>query len=402
MQALAQLGLQGFPMAIDSKNPLTVNGSLSSSDRALTAGALRKYAPSAFYNLKPSNTLKLRAAMASASANCNVLCIGPSTTAGESTGQGTTQAVNSWVAQLADRLSARGIPAGANNRFGCMSSLWSYLIAADGRVSATGGVSQGGTVTAGGNSINIPVGGTFSFTPQKPVDTFIVTTYATAASRSFRLTAGTGTPVAVSQAVAGVITNTTVTADALGTKTLLLDNVVGGTVVIVGVRAFDNSRREISLLNWGVSGARADQLIENTDTIAGRLAMITAFAAPGAILDDLAINDWRQGIAVATTQASITTLANRVISAGGNPILTTPLFDGGTAGTTAQQDLYAAMTFDVADTLDLPVIDVRSSWVSYAAANGLSLYSDTVHPLAKGYAMKAALMTEFFSKLRGM
>ncbi|GAA4216934.1 hypothetical protein GCM10022253_14350 [Sphingomonas endophytica] len=74
--------------------------------------------------------------------------------------------------------------------------------------------------------------------------------------------------------------------------------------------------------------------------------------------------------------------------------MTTPLWDGGVTGFTASQNDYAAATIATALAADVPVLDVRAAWRSFAVANGLGWYSDTVHPTFLGYATKASLVSE--------
>lgn len=338
--------------------------------------------------LDPMKLMTWRAARANPDVDTPVAFVGDSTYAGYITGGGTAQFPNSMPQQFAKKLNARGINADTDIRFGCGSSSFSDLAASDGRIAYTGSVTQGGLLTAGGNAINVPLSGTLTFTPEQNVNTYDVWTYAGATGRTFRLTAGTGTPVTVSQTVAGVLTKTTVTADALGIKPLLLDNVTGGTIVVVGIRGYNSGRKAITVFNWGISGARSDQLIDNTDLVGGRRAVYAAIAPKLVFIEGGVINDWRQSIAVATTKANLTTLVG-LFKPTASVILTTPNFDNGVAGATAAQESYVTAVREVAAEQAVNIIDLRASHGSFVIGSAAGFYSDTVHGSKIGYGDQA-------------
>lgn len=361
-------------------------------------------------NLKASNTLKIRAAMANPNRNALVACTGPSTTAGQSTGAGTSQAVNSWPMQLARMLQAQGINAGANNFFGDKSG-WGQtqnaanFMSGDSRVVLTGSAAPTSFNTVGGNGFAIGAGsaGTLVFTPQGPVTKFDIYWRDGSAGNTFSyaVDGGAATNVATSGTVQ--VAKTTVNAGASGTHALTLSWVVG-TPRVVGVHAYDDTgnRREISFLNWGISGARSDQFLNDTDPTASNIKAWTAIAPDLTILGDWPINDWRQSRTVDAYAANLAAGIAQGKAVGGDVIVATPLWDGGVSGFTANQDAYAATTIAVALAADVPVMDVRSSQVSYAAATGAGMLSDNVHPTQLGYALQAASWVELFRRLRGI
>lgn len=363
---------------------------------------------STIYNLKPSNTARLRSAMARTDRNCRIACIGPSTTAGQSTGGGTTQSVISWPMRAAAALQAQGINAGANNFFGDKGS-WGLaqtianFLTGESRITVTGATALGSGKTVGGNAFSMTAASTLAFTPPGGVTKFLLWWRDNGTGRQFNASVDGGTATLVSSTGATVPQSTVISAGTVGTHTLTETWVAGG-VVPIGIEAYDdtNNRREISFLNWGISGAVSARFIDNTDTAGGQMAMLTATAPAAAILDDLVINDWRTSVPIATAKANVTTLVQTVKTAGGDPILTTPLWDSGTSGLSAQQDAYASMIYDVANEQDVPLIDVRAAWVSYANANGLGWYSDSVHPLPLGYNVKANTIAEFIRRVRAI
>jgi hypothetical protein len=84
-------------------------------------------------DFNPLTLMKYRAARNLKTRNAKVAFIGDSTFAGIETGGTTAQVLHSIPMQLAAKLQARGINAGANNRFGAGSASfprYSLLIAA--------------------------------------------------------------------------------------------------------------------------------------------------------------------------------------------------------------------------------------------------------------------------------
>jgi len=365
--------------------------------------------PSTIINLKPSNTTKFRSAMARTDRNAVVACIGPSTTAGQSTGAGTSQAVISWPMRAAALLQQQGIPAGAGNWFGDKGR-WGGsggvdgLTAGDGRLSFTGATARAGADSAGGNPISFAAAGTLTFTPQIGVTKFDIFLRNSAATGQINATVDGGAATAVNATNATPnIKKVTIDAGALGTHALTL-TWVSGTVFVIGVSGYDDTggRREISFYNWGISGAPSSRFLLDASNGIGNVSF-TAFVAPDmVILDDLPINDWRQSVPLATSKSNITTLVQQGKVTGATVVLTTPLWDANTGGFSLQQDAYAAMVADVAAEQDIPLLDVRAAWVSYAIANGLGWYSDSVHPAALGYNVKAIAVTEFIRRVRAI
>lgn len=126
-------------------------------------------------------------------------------------------------------------------------------------------------------------------------------------------------------------------------------------------------------------------MLGDTETTAGRQAMLAAVAPDLTILEGWGVNDWRQSVPIDTLKSN---LAAAIVLAKqtGDVLVTTPIWDNGTAGATAQQDSYAAAVVDVANTAGVPLLDIRAAWKSYADGSAAGWYSDTVHPTASGYA----------------
>ncbi len=355
-------------------------------------------------NLKASNTQRFRAAAARTDRNAIVAAIGPSTTCGQSTGGGTTQATGSWPMQLAAMLARQGVAAGASNLFGdhacwALAQTAPNYMTGDSRVVLTGSAAPGPFGTAGGNGFAMSgAAGSLTFTPVTSVSAYDIW-YRDGVGRNWSWSIDGGAATTVTGAAAIAPRRLVVRAAAAGLRPLTL-SWVAGNVHLIGVSGYDDTagRREISVYNWGISGAKSEQFIQNNDPTASRIATWSAVAPDLSILDDWAINDWRQAIPIATFRANLATgIAQGKLS--GDVLVTTPLWDSGAYGNAAVQGDYAAATIAAALEADVPVVDVRAAWRSFAIANGLGWYSDTVHPTFLGYATKASLLSEVLRRV---
>jgi len=103
------------------------------------------------------------------------------------------------------------------------------------------------------------------------------------------------------------------------------------------------------------------------------------------IIEGGIINDWRQGVAIATSMANIQTIITAAASVG-NVLLITPSFDNGSGGNTSSQEDYVTAFKALGVTNSIAVLDWRTSITSHAAATAAGLIDDSVHPTYAGYA----------------
>lgn len=344
------------------------------------------------FNLKASNTAAIRTAWAGGS-NVEIGITGDSTTAGLSAGVGTAQAVNSYPMQMAGILRGMGFNAGADNFFSDKGS-WglAQTIAnfetGDGRVTHTGAVALGATKAVGGNAFNWSATGTLSFTPQEAADTMKIWWRDGTTGRNFTWQVDSGSTTQINSTnvtqLAGY--NSALSLGTLGTHTINLAW-VAGSITILGVEAYNSARgKELSLLNWGISGATSANIIDDTDAGVGRLVTINT-VKPAAVLIGIGINDWRTSVTVAAYKANVVTLVSTVKANSGVPILVVPVFDPGSTGNAANQTQYVQALYQVAAEYDIPLIDIRQKWVSNANAVALGYQpAADVHPTTAGYA----------------
>jgi hypothetical protein len=279
---------------------------------------------------------------------------------------------------------------------GSVPNLKGYVRAA---ISA-GSMAISGTKVFGGNGFTAGAAGSLLFTPQKPVTKFEVVWRDNTVGRSFNASVDGGSTTLIATGGTAAVRRTIISAGAVGMHTLTLAW-VAGNITIIGVNAYDDTagRTEITLLNGGIAGAQSARFLDDTDPAAGFLATLAAFPFDAAVYDDAFINDWRLGTAVATSKASATDWVQKLKAAGADPFLTTPLWDNGTAGLSLQQGAHVAALFEVATEQDVPLIDIRAAWGSYAIANAKGWYSDSIHMTAAGAAAKAAMMNYAFAAI---
>lgn len=369
-------------------------------DAASALGTAKSRSPFPF--IVPQSYLKYRSARADKTRNTRAAFVGDSTFAGVTAAPATTDVGNSVPMQLAKMLNKLGIPAGANNRFGVASSLWTALVAMDGRVSGTGAWSQTGSTVAGGNGfgVNTASAGSMSFTPQDPVTKFDIywqDSGTVGKTLTYQVDGGSTSNIVTTGS--SVIRKTTVNAGTLGSHTLTLAQSVNN-FALLAIDAYDDTggRREISFWNWGISGATSSQLISNAGTPFGRLDSYAYFAPDLSIVEGGIINDWRQSVPVATSKANLSILV-QALKATGDVILYTPRYDGGTTGATSSQDAYVQAMREVGVEQGVDVWDARAAFGSYALGNGAGFYGDTVHGDSGGigYGDEAAkLLRGFF------
>lgn len=323
-----------------------------------------------------------------------ILAEGDSTVRGFATGGGATQYQVGWPPQLATRLATRSARASAQNIFGVGSSLWTDLLARDNRMTGTGAWSQTATIGPGGNAPGATAAGSETFAPIGNVTRFDIYWRDGAAGRNFSYAVDGGAATTVNSTGTTQPAKTTVPVS-LGAHTLTVSWVLG-SISILGVEAYDDTGNvPLRVWNLGISGATSTQVADNTDPQGGRRTFYTYANADLAIIEGGIINDWRQSVAVATSKANLTTLVQvqKAVKGGtGKVLLLTPVFDNDMTGNGPIQDQYVTAMKEVAVEQNVPILDVRPTFQSWAYANSQGWMSDSVHPTQAGYARIAALV----------
>lgn len=354
------------------------------------------------WNLKQSNTAKVRAAYHAGGRNLRVAITGDSTWRGvdETAVPYNSQYPNSIAAQLAAKLNALGIKAGANNLFGISGSSFNDYMIRDSRCASTGATTAFGTAVPvwGGAEIEFPTAaGTFSFTPTANVTKADIYYQDSATGRTFSWAVDGGAATQISTTGANTIKKATVALGAAGIHTLTLAW-VAGFVRIYAIDCYDDTagRTEVSIWQWGISGGTSSDMILDTGTpSSGRIRQMTLFPPDLLISECGLVNSWRNSRSVALATADMVTHVQSAKAAGADFMFIAPPFDNLTGtGLTSTQDKYVSAMAQVAAQNDVPFLDLRGRWKSYAnsVANGWQVASDAVHPARAGYVDEAAFL----------
>ncbi|QQO30729.1 hypothetical protein JJC00_18770 [Bradyrhizobium diazoefficiens] len=297
-----------------------------------------------------------------------------------------------WLARLMD---ARGIPAASNSLFGSGTTTFADLAARDARFSnAPGSLILGSSSLPGGNGFQMSAASGFGLNFPGNTNAADVWWIDNAAGRSFNVNFDAGANTNIPTTGVARYAKTTVTAGAVAVHAINLAWVAGG-VVVAGVDAYDNTRKQFLIRNVACAGfTTAACVSENGSPGGGRLTWLDT-AKPDAAGGTLGLtNNWRNSLGPAASYADMTTWVQRALANGTTcPFLVTPPYDGGTGtGDTANQDLYVAQMWRVGYENKVPVIPWRESTRSFAIATAGGFLGDNTHLTAYNGAVDAARM----------
>lgn len=297
--------------------------------------------------------------------NAKLLCVGDSTTAGF----GATQAA-SWPALVQQRLNL-DIAAQAGLAI-CMN------LAVDTARWSLGGWQNAFGPGGGALYANAGTGTDAVFTPGVTVDTIDVWWFQAAGKGAFVVKIdGVAQPAIDTSGPAGAWVKTTYTVTAGASHTVALQLPTGNPVSVLGVDAYLSTRNSVRVSNWGVSGSVTDTWVNAPYSLSG----ISSYA-PDLTLVMLGINDANNAVSVSTWSANITSIVNEAKKSGDVVLMSVVPSNAGTI-TTEQQ--YRAAAPGLAASLDIGFIDLFDRIGAYSA----DLYSDNLHPNARGYANMA-------------
>lgn len=170
----------------------------------------------------------------------------------------------------------------------------------------------------------------------------------------------------------------TYTVTGLANTTHTITVTVSSTTAVYVYAARVRSVAGLSLSNWGFSSAKASDWLTvpwylNTNSVIS--------TNPALVLIGLGTNEAGNAVSAATYQANMITLVDR-FRANSDVVLLAPIPLNG-----IDQSAHRAALYNVAQSRDVPVIDLAERWLSAASALGLGMYSDGgIHPSDVGYA----------------
>jgi lysophospholipase L1-like esterase len=225
---------------------------------------------------------------------------------------------------------------------------------------------------------------TFTLDSTMPTDALrlhIITSSGGAADHTISVDGGAATTFTSISASEGnsVITKA---AGASGAHTYVVT--VGSTgLYLIGPEPV-NGTSGVRVNNYSKGGAKAIDLAGAT-TSGGR-SLPTSFdmTVPKLSAIVMGMNEYLGQQAIATYKTNMQTLIDKSVAKGADTLLIVTVPDGTTPKTIPQSD-YAAAYYDLADTNNLPLIDLQHRWTSYAVSNAFAYYGDPTHPSTFGY-----------------
>lgn len=378
-------------------------------DRNLAAVQSALGAGGGIYNLKTSNTRKLRAGLARVRAgiagtdDCVIACIGDSKTAGaQAQGAGGGGYAGNypltWPVQLAKLLAASGMPADWNSWFcdhnvNAVSSLAAY----DVRWVLGAGWLTGGAYWSCGPGYCLTNRTTTNVAALTPTVAFdgIELYYITGGGfGTFKIDVDGGSALGTYNTwTSEGVTKVTITGLANTTHTInFTPTSLGNGIFIYGLRILNSTAPKVDVINLGSAGTTSTVWVSSSRPWEGVGPLSNGVLAPACTFIDLQINDALLLTGASTYQTQMQTIITAAKVSGDVVLINT--YPGNTgaggiyvnadgAGFTPYQD--AIRTLAAAN--DVPLIDLKERWTSYAASQPLGYYGDTtVHGSALGYA----------------
>jgi hypothetical protein len=309
--------------------------------------------------------------------------VGDSTMAGtRSTGDLKT---NSWPAQMLPLL-APFMALDENGFYGnqTTNNTIAELVAYDPRISAGTGVAIDTAFSLGGYAVALDnATGPLTFTPTKAYDTLDLITSCGGTTSTIGVQFGSGTVTNYPMNALN-ITKTTIT-KTLGTEPVVLTKATGAPRV-QAITLRNSTAPKVMLANMAKAGSASTDWAQTYTPGAGRAPMAAlATVNPVAALVVLGVNDWSNGVAVATYAANMQTIINSIKSYA-DVILGVPFPSNISAYPTQGQ--YVAALKSLAASNNLPLIDLARPLVSYEVSQPLGRYVDNRHlSTVRGYKM---------------
>lgn len=331
--------------------------------------------------------------------NCRIICLGDSTTrgyGGNALSSGNTEQF-AYPAYLASYFNSVGVSAHHNSIMGIWGgtpasytmdsrvTLGSDWTAAPGDDLSLGGVFVYSTADTGNPFLFAPA--VNEINPTTMVDTFIVTWIGSPGLGVLSLSVNNGTPILVNTGAGGVssASQTTITCP-LGANVLKLKWSSGAGVYIIGIEAYDSSKAWVSVINAGWGGAGVAALATNGGGVGNpwHPFQMIANINPDLTIINIGINDWNAGTGVPTYTTTLQSIITQALTKG-DVLLVTPNTTNA-AASRATQLTYVNALYSLAQTNNVPLVDLWNSFDPWATYNTAGMFFDTLHPNGDGYA----------------
>lgn len=356
------------------------------------------------YNFNPTTCLpnwrKAKAGIRTGVANSRILCIGDSTTfsmfsnANSFGGSQTGDLMhNSYPQRLCDYLNAARINATSNSFSGGGYSGNSGVVRSGANIDARLTFGTNWTVdnfiaeTLGGGYLkNAPGVGTLSFVPTVNTDTMNVWYVQFPSLATFTLDVnGTGTTTINPSGTSSTQTTSIVGSLGGNTYNIAYSNASGTlNILILALEAYNSAVKSVQVWNCGCPSLKTGDMLG----AAPQSAVVFMQTIPAGLnIINLGINDWDNGVAVATYQSNLTTIVAAAKANGGDVILVCPTPSNPNLGASvATQLTFINAIFAVGAATNSVVVNWFDRMQSQALGQPQGWYYDGAHSTSYGYA----------------
>lgn len=352
-----------------------------------------------YFNLNAASLPHWRKVVANVRAGTGrglIAFLGDSTTMGA--GAGTTSTVNtagafpkSYPNDLTTLLNSKFVPALSNSLFSDQATPIAYGTY-DVRVTLGANWSDAFS-TPGGKMFRFTTGAVnnLTFTPGSAFDTIKLFYAVQPGNGSFTYNidggASLGT-VSTAGATAFGVTQVSVTK---GTHTINIIPNNDGTIFLCGIKTWDSTTPAIDVMQFGVYGGVALSFSGGVNPWESPFAF--AQIAPDLSIVALTINDSNNGTALATYTTEMQTIITN-LKLTGDVILVVGAPSNTAQATNGTLDTFISALVQLAITNNVPLINAKARWISYAFMNPIMPYFDNFHQFAPGYQDYAQMVDQ--------
>lgn len=318
-----------------------------------------------------------------------VFVLGDSTSTGSGAGTGGVGQTNnaftkSWPIIMSGLMN-NTLPVSNKSFFNNAGAPGANYTAYDGRVTlGTGWSNPSSPGSLGGAMFQFQTGapGTLSFTPVGTIDTITVWYLQQSGNGTATINTDGGPSLGtINFNSTSLVTSSTFTVPK-GPHTINIVANNDATIWVLGVISYDSTVSAIDFINASQYGSVIGNYSSNTN--AYDPAVVLAKVAPDLTIIDLTVNDSNLKTGVSAYTTNMQTIITQALKSGdvlliaGPPSNTTQATDGTLAN-------YVSTLKTLADTNQLSMVDIGQRWTSYAVANSVTPYFDSLHPTVVGY-----------------